>query len=114
MIAFSTSTTFFPNGVPAFLGGGTDLAGALTFAKVADVEGMRFVVISDGQPDEEGAALNIARSYKNRLDVIFVGSELSPMGRDFLTRLAKASGGQAVTADRVKSLSTTVQKLLAA
>lgn len=58
--------------------------------------------------------MRIARSYQNRIDVIYVGSELSPTGRDFLTRLAKASGGQAVTADRVAQLSSKVQLLLAA
>lgn len=114
VIAFSTTSTFCPNGVPPFLSGGTNLAGALEFAKVTDVEGIRFVVISDGEPQDEQGALRIARTYKNRIDVIYVGSELDPTGRDFLTRLAKASGGQAVTADRVKQLSATVQYLLAA
>lgn len=114
VLAFSHLTQFCPNGVPINIGGGTDLAGALEFAKVADVPNMRFVVISDGEPNDTQKALTVARTYKNRIDVIYTGSELSPTGRDFLTRLAKASGGQAVTADRVAQLSTKIQHLLAA
>ena len=114
VLAFSEKTVFCPNGVPIQMGGGTDLAGALTFAKVADVADMRFIVISDGEPDDQSAALRVAKTYTQRIDVIYVGSEVSPRGRDFLTRLAKASGGQAVTADRVTALSDKVQLLLAA
>lgn len=114
VIAFSHETVFCPNGVPLNIGGSTDLAGALTFAKAADVPDMRFVVISDGEPNDSTSALAVAKSYQNRIDVIYVGSEISPTGRDFLTKLAKASGGQAVTADRVTQLSSKVQLLLAA
>lgn len=114
VIAFSDKTIFCPNGIPLNMHSGTDLAGALKFAKVADVDGMRFIVISDGEPDREEAAMNIARDYTNKIDVVYVGPETSPIGRDFLIRLAKASGGQAVTADRVAQLSTKVQYLLAA
>lgn len=114
VISFSDSTMFCPNGTPFFLGGGTDLAGALQFAKVADVPGgMRFIVISDGQPDNADAALRMARKYHNRIDTIFVGPEYGP-GREFLERLAAASGGQHVTAEKVKELANSVQRLLAA
>lgn len=114
VLSFSSSTQFCPNGVPQFTGGGTRLDEALQFAKVADVPKMRFVVISDGEPNDTQKALTVARTFKNRIDVIYVGSELSPHGRDFLTQLAKVSGGQAVTADRVAQLSTKIQHLLAA
>lgn len=114
VLAFSNDCVFCPSGVPTMMGGGTDLAAALTFAKVADVPDMRFVVISDGQPDSESETLAVAKTYQNRIDTIFVGSELSPLGRDFLAKLAKASGGKSTTADRVAQLSTKVQMLLAA
>jgi Mg-chelatase subunit ChlD len=116
VISFSghSSTMFCPNGQPYNLQGGTDLAGALKFAKVADVSDMRFVVISDGQPDSETEALNVARTYTNRIDTIFVGPEVDHGGRAFLARLATAKGGQSVTADRVAELSSKVQLLLAA
>lgn len=114
VIAFSDSAVFCPHGTPPMMGESTDLAGALKFCKVADVDKIRFIVISDGQPNNPSAALAVARSYVNRIDTIYCGSEVSPHGRDFLTQLAKASGGQTVTADRVAALSSKVQLLLAA
>lgn len=113
VISFSDRTMFCPDGVPFNLRGGTDLAGALKFARVADVPGIRFVVISDGEPDEPQAALKEAAKYKARIDVIYVGSEILPTGRDFLTKLARASGGQAVTAAQAKLLAATMQRLIA-
>lgn len=112
VLSFSYDTIFCPSGVPIDQGGTTNLAGALKFAKTADVPDMRFIVISDGEPDDENEALAVARSYKNRIDVIYVGPEDYPYGRDFLKRLAKQSGGVAVTADRAKELAPTIEKLL--
>jgi hypothetical protein len=112
VLAFSNDTIFCPNGVPQFLGGSTNLAGALKFAKMADVPGIRFIVISDGQPDSKEQALAAAKTYKNRIDVIYVGPETYPAGRDFLQKLAQASGGIAITADRAKELAEVTQRLL--
>jgi len=112
VIAFSDSTQFCPSGKPYQFGGGTNLAGALRFARVADVPGIRFIVISDGEPSSEMDALAVARVYKNRIDVIYVGPEYSKEGRDFLNRLAKVSGGQAVTADRANELASGIKGLL--
>ena len=115
VISFASTgdVIFCPNGQPFNLEGGTGLASALEFAKIADVPDMRFVVISDGQPDSEREALKVAASYQNRIDTIFVGPEGTP-GRTFLAKLASAKNGQAVTADRVAQLSSKVQYLLAA
>src|SRR5688500_19462779 len=38
----------------------------------------------------------IAKQYHNKIDVIYVGPEARPDGREFLKQLAKASGGQIV------------------
>ena len=115
VISFASTgqVMFCPNGQPFNLEGGTGLASALEFAKIADVPDMRFVVISDGQPDSEREALKVAATYLNRIDTIFVGPEGDDRGRAFLTKLANAKGGQAVTADRVALLSNKVQYLLA-
>jgi len=78
------------------------------------VDGMQFILISDGQPDSPEKALAIARTYKNKINVIYVGPEDNPQGRDFLTRLASVTGGQTVTADRAKELQSGVLKLLGA
>lgn len=112
VIAFSSDTVFVPGGVPPFLGGGTDLAGALQFAHVADTPGMRFVVISDGEPDDSAAALTVASTYAARIDCVYVGPEASPHGRKFLQQLAKRSGGQSVTANRAQELRANIEALL--
>ncbi len=113
IIAFSDNTLFVPGGAPPLLGMGTNLTGALRFAKVADVPGMRFVVISDGQPDDPGAALAVAATYKAKISTIFCGRENDTEGgRAFLLKLATASGGQAVTADRAKELASKTAALL--
>lgn len=120
VIAFSCMPVFVPGGVPPFLGGGTDLAAALRFAKVADVGGgtpgggmgMRFIVISDGEPDNAAEALHVAATYTGRIDTIYVGPEAFPQGRQFLERLAAQHGGQSVTADRATELASQAARLL--
>lgn len=114
VLSFSDNTLFCPDGKPFEQGGSTDLAGALKFARVADVPDMRFIVISDGEPNDANAALKEAAKYQNRIDVIYVGPEALPTGREFLTKLAAASGGQMVTADRAQNLLEATQKLLEA
>ena len=113
VLAFSDDCIFVPGGQPPLLGGGTNLAGALRFAKVADVPGIRFVVISDGQPDDSHAALSVAATYTNRIDTIFVGPESDwHGGQAFLQRLAAASGGKHLAADRAMELANKTERLL--
>lgn len=116
VIAFSDHTMFCPGGQPpdvGVLGTGTNLVDALRFAKVADVPGMRFIVISDGEPNDGREALAVAKTYSNRIDTIFVGPENDwHSGRAFLQRLAAASGGQHIAADRVQELASKTERLL--
>jgi hypothetical protein len=112
VLAFSDNVEFVPGGVPPMMGQRTMLDKALKFAKIADVSGMRFILISDGCPDQEGEALAIAATYKNRIDCIYVGPEAMPEGRDFLLSLSRLRGGVQVTADRAKELCAAVQQLL--
>jgi hypothetical protein len=111
LLSFSDDVIFCPSGVPFNYGCGTDLARALKFAKVADVTGIRFIVISDGQPDNEEECLKVAKTFRARIDCIYVGPE-GGSGQSFLNRLAKASGGQGVTAAKVAQLADNVQRLL--
>jgi Mg-chelatase subunit ChlD len=114
VMAFSNQVQFCPAGEPIYFGGGTDLAGALLFCKLADLPGMRFILISDGEPDDPKRALDVAKTYQNRIDVIYVGPENHPSGRDFLQKLAQATGGVSVTADRAKELQAQIEQLLLA
>lgn len=114
ILAFSDRCIFVPGGVPPLLNSNTDLAGALRFARVADTGNVRFVIISDGEPDQADAALSEARRYRGRIDVIYVGPEARPAGREFLQRLAQARGGALLTADRATELAAKAQLLLTA
>lgn len=112
VVGFSSMVQFFPGGIPVFEGGLTDLAKALAYVKIADFPGMRFILISDGEPNEPGAAMAAAKTFKNKIDVVYVGPEDRPSGRSFLQQLAAATGGQTVTADRAKELAASVERLL--
>ena len=111
VIGFSAYPEFAPNGKPRFQAGTTDLAKALQFAKAADVGGVRFVIISDGQPDSEREALAAAAKFQGRIDCIYIGPEGDRQGRDFLDQLANAHGGTADTV-KVHQLAAKIERLL--
>lgn len=101
IIQFADRVDFMPGGVPTMWisGAGTDLTAALKYAQIADeIPDMRFIVISDGEPDNELTAKAAATRYQNRIDTIYIGTESDHRGgRAFLTELANASGGSAIT-----------------
>lgn len=70
--------------------GSTDLAGALKLA--AQWKPQKTIVISDGLPDNERAALKIADSMTGAIDTIYCGPDGDP-AVEFLQRLSKESGG---------------------
>ena len=111
VLSFSDTTVFCPGGQPINLGSSTNLRGALEFAKCADVPGVRFVVISDGQPDDAAGALKLAAQYHNRIDTIYVGPE-GGYGQEFLARLASVKNGKSLVSAQAKELSSTVETLL--
>jgi len=111
VIAFSNSAVFCPGGQPMYLGGSTEMDTALKFAKAADVEGMQFILISDGQPDSPAETLNVARTFKNKISTIFVGPE-GGHGEAFLAQLAQVGGGQAVKAEKAQELAAVTTYLL--
>lgn len=76
--------------------GGTPLHQAIIFAKTNQAG--RAIVISDGAPDSENAAMDAARSFGGRIDVVFIGDE-GEHGEMFLKRLAEATGGESFTGD---------------
>lgn len=112
VISFSDQAMFCPGGKPLYLGGGTHMANALQFTKVADIPGVRFILISDGEPYDEEETLKIAAGYKNKIDTIYIGAEESPTGRDFLTRLSHLTGGRSVNIYKAKELSAGIERLL--
>lgn len=111
IISFSSYPQFQPGGHLPNPSGGTDLAGALKFARLADLDGMQFFVISDGQPDDPEDALFEASLYKAKISCIYVGPN-SGHGQRFLEQLARASGGQFATAEKAIELAAAVESLL--
>jgi Mg-chelatase subunit ChlD len=112
VVAFSCDVVFAPSGVPRFEGSGTDLAAGLRFILPFDGT-VRFIVVSDGCPNDEREALKVAKQFTSRIDTIFVGDESDwSGGAAFLVRLAAASGGQSVKADRAAELAERVETLL--
>lgn len=77
-------------------GGGTPLHEAIDFAKVEKAG--RAIVISDGEPDDRQRALQSAKDFGGRIDVVFVGTPGSS-GEEFLKMLAEATGGESFTGD---------------
>lgn len=94
---FSDTVRYYLNGVPEFIANGTNLTQALEF--VHDMDGLaRIIVISDGYPDNSESALDVARRFKSKIDTIYVGPEDEKSGREFLQKLAQATGGISVLA----------------
>lgn len=112
VISFSDRAQFCPGGVPFYEGSGTNLPGALRYAKIADLPKIQIIVISDGYPDNPEGAIAIARTYKNKISTIYVGPEDEVEGREFLMRLANATGGSSLTSDRAKELQKSIEILL--
>jgi hypothetical protein len=114
VVGFSDRVWFYPEGRPEFQHGNTDMAAALCFVHAADVPGMRFILISDGEPDSEAQTLREAAKFRNKIDTIFIGREGSP-GADFLQGLARATGGITSTTEMIrKELGDNVIALLEA
>ena len=113
VVAFSSDVRFVPGGVPPFDGGGTNLADALRFVQPADGT-VKFIVISDGQPDSESEALSVADRFTSEIDTVFCGSESDQLGRAFLAKLARRGKGRYTESLKTDGLGDNVSLLLKA
>ena len=117
VIAFNSEARLMPGGDPLPPYGTTDLARALRLARELDQEGRAFYVISDGLPDSEREALEVARRFRNPIHAIWVGPEAgyeAAIGRRFMDELARAGGGQAGEAFLLEGMSQQVERLMLA
>jgi Mg-chelatase subunit ChlD len=113
LICFADYALFCPAGIPQDCGGSTRLDKALEYVKIADDAGMKIIVISDGSPNDPEKCLKIAKTFINKIDVIFVGSETDyDRGRKFLEELAKVTGGKSVKSDNPGELFNEAQTYL--
>lgn len=114
VIEWADSHAFCPGGIPGpAIGYTTDMAGVLRFVKQADDTGIKLILISDGEPDNEQDALNVARGFKSKIDTVYIGPEAGS-GAAFLRLLSSLTGGQSVSQSprEIVELSQTVTKLL--
>lgn len=93
--------------------GGTDLAAALRLA--AGRFPAEVVVFSDGLPNDERAALEAAALVPGIISCVFVGDDGDRAGMDFMRKLARVGGGEAVhrDLDKVASIEADVRAILA-
>jgi Mg-chelatase subunit ChlD len=92
-----------PEALPA-PSGGTALHLALRYlCDPAEERTARLIVISDGQPEDETAALRAADELNCRIDVIYCGPESDSKAVDFMRRLARLGCGECVVVDVVRA-----------
>jgi len=116
LICWSDRQRFLPGGIAEMFGGSTDVAGLLRYIKKADGAGIKLVIISDGEPDDDEAAISEARKFQTKIDCVYIGPEYDLQAQDFLKRLSAVTGGQFSnngTAGMV-DLSKTMERLLTA
>lgn len=65
----------------------------LGLASIESLRPARTLVISDGRPDNPDQALEVAGRLTGRIDVIYCGPEGDIEAIEFLSRLARSSGG---------------------
>ena len=113
VIGFSNAAEWYPDGIPYFVAGGTNMVDPLEFGKMADNGKVKFVMISDGVPDDETGTLRVARTYSVPIDTIYVGPEDDREdGRKFLKKLASATGGRHQDDFNVDKLESKIAGLL--
>lgn len=94
VIAFSSTARLVEGATLPDPSGGTALHRAISLA--ASLGMRRLLVMSDGQPDDAGAALLAAREFGGPVDVIYCGPDNDLTAKEFMARLAQQSGGQSV------------------
>lgn len=92
--------------------GGTNLAGALAFARKWRPK--KTIIISDGVPDDEYAAQKEADAITGEVDTIYCGPDGHP-AINFLRSLAHSTGGTSLNWDGYRSeLASNIRGLLTA
>jgi hypothetical protein len=98
IIAFASTPRVIEPGQPLPAPyGGTALHLALRYA--AQSRPQHTIVISDGMPDDERAALAAAAEITGWIDVIYCGPDDDDRAIDFMGRMARAGRGSSVTVD---------------
>jgi hypothetical protein len=78
---------------------------------IADGTDIKIILISDGLPNVPDDAMRVAKTFKNRIDCIYIGPK-GDMGEDFMFRLANLHGGKQVTIQDAQQIAATTERLL--
>ena len=91
--------------------GGTPMHSAIDFGKAQGAT--HLVMVTDGQPDSEGATLQAAREFGGPIDVFYIGDG-GDRGAQFAQELARITGGTANLTDlgQPKQLTSAIAGLL--
>lgn len=111
IVAFSSQPMLVSLALPE-PGGNTALHLALDFAAPLARPNEAVCLITDGEPDDEAAALAAARRFGRRIEVFYVGPE-GGRGQRFLSQLAAITGGAYQRATLGQDLLEKTEKVLA-
>jgi len=132
LVVFSDEVMFCPTGVPERLNGGTSMAKGLRFIQDFDGTGVRFYLISDGQPTDwddvrpddwdrwhgnpgrspEDIVLDVAKEFKTPISTIYIGPRDNTSAINFLKRLSALTGGQHIDSKKIAELYDPTKRLM--
>jgi len=108
VIEFSDSARLIPYGALSQPDGTTNVAAALMLAKSMDgFEDIKFILVSDGEPNNAEMAFQIGRQFHNPINTIYVGPKNNPSGAEFLKKLSAMTGGES-SAQKLNLLSNVI------
>jgi len=84
VICFSDSVQLCPSGVPYFQGGGTKLHSAMEYILPLDGSGMKFIIVTDGHPDNPDKCLKLKERFTQPFEIIGIGKGAN---KEFLEKL---------------------------
>lgn len=100
----SDETKMETNGVPEYQAGGTPIDQWLATVQEFDGMGITFHVISDGVPDDDDAALMVARRMHSTINTYYIGPQKSTALDAYTRAIEEESIKEAITF--LKSLAT--------
>lgn len=124
----SEEPVWCPDGIPHRFNGGTEMRKALEHMKKYDDTGMALYLLSDGYPEDrinqddysyypdhrevEKHVLDFARTFKSPIHTIYIGPESNTEARDFMRKLAEATGGRFAKTKEMAALYDPTKKFM--
>ncbi|KKL77451.1 hypothetical protein LCGC14_2034730 [marine sediment metagenome] len=93
LVSFASHAQLELTGIPQSPNGSTNMREALEIAKQFDGLDTKFYLVSDGFPDSQGTVLELAKTFEDPINVIFIGDDYTMSGMEFLGKVADITGG---------------------